>query len=226
LDFLAPQHAVSWRRKAGTGMGFFDFFRRPDPIRDADELANFIDRQSAFVTQKGIYEYSRARAGHYSKVLFKEPEFQAACDAARWRAYPLGLAMVAEVVEGVLRPLAAGEEHRQRQALVSLVLAIFDRYPVPAAIGERAWQELRTELEHRLKLVGFHPTKWAKDVPEQFAESYFNLMPIHEKLRSRDFQTTRSYLRVTMTNVHDELTKRLDAPATAESLRAGAVAAN
>jgi hypothetical protein len=207
-------------------MGLFDFFRRGSSIRDAAGLAEFIDRQAAFVVQKGIYEYARARAGHYSKVLFKEPDFQAACDVSRWRAYPIGLAMVAEVVEGVLRPLAANEENRQREALVSLVLAIFDRYPVPAAIGETAWTELRAELEQRLKLIGFHATKWAKDVPEQFAESYFNLLPIHEKLRGRDFPTTRNYLRVTMTNVHDELTKRLDAPATAQSLRTGPVAVN
>ena len=77
-----------------------------------------------------------------------------------------------------------------------------------------------------MKLIGFHPPKWAKDVPEQFAESYFNLMPIHEKLRGRDFPTTRNYLRVTMTNIHDELTKRLDAAATAKSLSAEPVAAN
>jgi hypothetical protein len=156
----------------------------------------------------------------------KEPEFQAACDVARWQAFPIGLAMVAEVAEGLLRPQAAGQKLRQREALVSRVLAIFDGYPVPEALGESAWRGLRAELERRLKLIGFHPPKWAKDVPEQFAESYFNLMPIHEKLRGRDFQTTRNYLRVTMTNIHDELTKRLDAPATAESLRAGAVAAN
>ena len=207
-------------------MGFLDFFRRPGPIRNAEELADFIDKQSAFVVQKGIYEYSRARAGHYSKVLFKEPEFQAACDVSRWRAFPIGLAMVAEVTEGLLRPHAAGDEHRQREALVALVLAVFDRYPVPAAVGEAAWSDLRAELERRLKLVGFHAPKWAKDVPEQFAQSYFDLMPIHEKLRGRDFGTTRNYLRVTMTNVHDELTNRLDAPATAKSLISGLVAAN
>ena len=77
-------------------------------------LADFIDRNAAFVVQKGIYEYSRARAGHYAKVLFREPEFQAAADESRWRAYPLGLAMVAELVEGVLRP-AAGEDRQHKQ---------------------------------------------------------------------------------------------------------------
>jgi hypothetical protein len=71
-----------------------------------------------------------------------------------------------------------------------------------------------------------HPPKWATDIPEPYWEAYFNLMPIYEKLKAPDAPATRNYLRVTMVNVHIELTKRIDAPATAESLRARAVAAN
>jgi hypothetical protein len=44
-------------------------------------------------------------------------------------------------------------------------------------------------------------------------------MPIHEKLRTRDAYAVRNYLRVTMIEIHNQLTKRLDAPATADSLR-------
>ena len=201
-------------------MGFFDIFRRPPPIRDAQALADFIDRQAAFVAQKFIYEYSRARAGHYAKVLFREPEFIAAADHSRWHAYPLGLAMVSELVAGVLYPVDRSERHDQVEAIGALALAAFDRYPVPASIDAQTWGELRAALEQHLKRMGLHPPKWAKDIPEQFAERYFNLLPIHEKLRGRDFPTTRNYLRVTMINIHDELTKRLDAPAVAESLRA------
>ena len=83
----------------------------------------------------------------------------------------------------------------------------------PTALGEQVWRELRAELERRLQLIGLHPPKRAMDIPEPFAKLYFDLMPIHEKLRGRDFPTTRNYLRVTLCNIHDELTKRLDAPA-------------
>ena len=84
-------------------MGLFDFFfRKPEPIRDAAALADFIDGNAAFVTQKGLYEYSRVRAGHYAKVLLKEETFQQAIEASRWRAYPIGLAMIAEVVDSLL----------------------------------------------------------------------------------------------------------------------------
>ena len=75
-------------------------------------LADFIDAQSAFIVQKGIYEYSRARAGHYAKVLFAEQEFPTSVERARWQAFPLGLAMVGEMVEGVLHP-GAGMQRRR-----------------------------------------------------------------------------------------------------------------
>ncbi|HZD62523.1 MAG TPA: hypothetical protein VE200_06975 [Xanthobacteraceae bacterium] len=198
-------------------MGFFDLFRRRPSIRDASELADFIDRQAAFLMQKGIYEYARARAGHYAKVLFAEPGFQDAVEQSRWRAFPLGLAMVGELVEGVLRPYGA-DRQRQLDALSRLVLSVFDRYPVPAALGAQAWSEARTELARRLQLAGMHAPKRAFDICEPWAETYFNLMPIHEKLRGRDFATIRNYLKVTLCNIHDEFSKRMDAPALAATL--------
>jgi hypothetical protein len=196
---------------------FLELFRRRAPIRDAQGLAEFIDRQSAFLVQKGIYEYSRARAGHYSKVLFAEAGFQNAVEQSRWRAYPLGLAMVAEVVEGVLRPYGA-DRNRQLDAVSAVVLSVFDRYPIPAALGEEAWSEARVELVRQLQLIGLHAPKRAFDICEPWAETYFNLMPIHEKLRRAEFPTIRNYLKVTLCNIHDEFTRRLDVTALSAAL--------
>ena len=92
----------------------------------------------------------------------------------------------------------------QLDALSALVLSVFDRYPVPPSLGEQAWSEARAELARRLQLIGLHPPKRAMDIAEPWAETYFNLMPIHEKLRGHDFPTMRNYLRVTLCNIHDE----------------------
>ena len=171
--------------------------------------------------QKGIYEYSRARAGHYAKVLFKESLFAEAVERSRWTAYPLGLAMVGELVEGVLRPLAADADRGQQlETLRALVLSVFDRYPTPAALGEASWSQKRIDLERRLQLIGLHPPKRSFEIPEPFARAYFDLMPIHQQLRASEFPTLLGYLKVTLCNIHDELTKRLDAEAMADSLRA------
>jgi hypothetical protein len=171
-----------------TLMGLLDtlnIFRKRPPVRDHVELAQFIDENAAFLAQKGIYEYSRARAGHYAKVLFAEAGFAEALERSRWSAYPLGLAMVGELAEGVLRPLADADPDPQRETMRALV-------------------------------------KRAFEIAEPFARAYFNLMPIHRKLRASEFPTLHNYLKVTLCNIHDELTKRLDAQATVDSLRARA----
>jgi hypothetical protein len=199
-------------------------FRPRPPIRDREELADFIDAQSAFIVQKGIYEYSRARAGHYAKVLFAEEGFAKSVERARWQAFPLGLSMVGEMIEGALASQPGVHRREMLDQLISVVLSVFDRYPVPPSIGEGAWLEARRDLAHRLDLVGGHAPKRVMDIPEPLAETYFAMMPIHEKLRGRDFQTTRNYLRVSLCNIHDELISRMDRAALERALTAGAAA--
>jgi hypothetical protein len=203
-------------------LGLFDIFRRRPSICDLQSLADFVDQHAAFLVQKGIYEYSRARAGHYAKVLFREAAFLDAVEQSRWRAYPLGLAMVGEVVEGVLRPSYRDDRLRGVAAVRELVLDVFDRYPVPAQLDGEAWRSARVELAHRLELIGLHPVKRVIDIPETLATVYFELMPIHEKLRGRDFPTIHNYLKVVLLNVHEELTRKVDAPAVVGALLADA----
>lgn len=200
-------------------MGLFDIFRRAPAITDAGALADFIDRNAAFLIQKGMYEYSRARAGHYAKVLMREPEFLAAIEKARWQGFPLGLAMVAEMVDVVLRPSLGEDRRAGLDALNALVLSVFDRYPMPPTIEPAIWMDARADLKRRIDQIGLHPPKPVKDIPVPLAEAYFGLMPIDAKLRAPDFPAIRNYLRVSLINIHDELIKRLDASATAQALR-------
>jgi hypothetical protein len=201
-------------------MGWLDLIRRPRPrIADPTALAVFIDEQAAFVAQKGIYEYARARAGHYAKVLFREAAFLEAVELARWQAFPLALAMVGELVEGMLRPAAGEDRQRVLDGLIALVLGVFDRYPLPRPIAAADWQAARDELAQRLRGVALHPPKFAKDIAEPFAERYFDLMPIHKDMRSKDLPTTRNYLKVTLINIHDDAAPRIDLPGLVAALR-------
>lgn len=191
-----------------------------DPISDRDTLKAFISTNAAFVAQKGIYEYARARAGHYSKVLFSEKGFQRAVEEARWRAYPLGLAMVAEVATVVLQETTKLDRQIVLRSVSEMTLSAFDQWEVPAELGEPAWRQLRSDLAVWLDRIGLHPPKRAMDIPEPFAKDYFALMPIHESLRGQDFPTLKNYLIVTLCNVHHELSKRLDGPSISIALDA------
>jgi hypothetical protein len=221
---LRPAVAPARSRALEGPLRLFEFLRRRPSIRDPEALADFIDQRAAFLVQKGIYEYSRARAGHYAKVLFREAAFLEAVEQSRWCAYPLGLAMVGEVAEGVLRPYFHADRARGVEAMREFILTVFDRYQSSAQVGEPFWREARAELSRRLELIGLHSVKRVIDIPETYVQAYFDLMPIHEQLRGQDFPTIHNYLKVVLCNVHDELTKKVDAPQLARALLADASA--
>ena len=155
-------------------MSLLDFFRRKPPIRDLAALADFIDQNAAFLVQKGIYEYSRARAGHYAKVLFGEPDFRTAVEESRWRAYPLGLAMVAEMVDrraaAGWRPGAAGATRCANSCSRSSIAIRCRRRSAPTP-GRGARRTVRAPGCS----IGLHPPKRVIDIPEPFARRLFRL---------------------------------------------------
>lgn len=202
-------------------MGFFDVFRRKPPIRGADDLAEFIDQQSAYIIQKGMYEYARARSGPLAKVMMKEPEFIAAINRSRWLAYPFGLAMVGEMVEGLLVPHAAGDRRAIVDPVAALVLSVFDRYPVPPLLTSEEWSAARQELSLHLERLSTHPPKRVIDIPVPFSVRYFDLMPFHKSMLSPDEPTARGFLQLSLVHMQDELIERMDPAGMADTLRAG-----
>jgi hypothetical protein len=201
-------------------MALLGFFRRRPSIREVADLASFIDEQSAYLVQRYMYDYTHARTGPYSKTLLVREDFLAVLERSRWSAYPLGLAMVGEMVEGVLRPHAGEERRAVLDPLAALVLDVFDCYDVPASIGTEAWQAARSELAGKLDQIGLHPPKRVIDIPEPYVERYFNMMPFDKEILTNDVPTTRSYLRLALTNIRDEMVKRMDAADMAAKLRA------
>ena len=125
-----------------------------------------------------------------------------------------------EAAEAVLHERVGGERAAALEAIRTAALHAFDQFPVPASLGPETWRELRVELDRRLAMIGMHPVKRAMDIPLQYAQSYFDLMPIHEKLRRAEFPTLRGYLQVTLCNISDEFAGRIDGPALARELSA------
>ncbi len=192
-------------------MALFSFFKRKPKISEPKELADFIDEHAAFLMQKGIFEYSRARAGPHAHAMLAELEFQKSVELSRWRAYPLGLAMVGEMVEGVLRPQAGADKREFTDDLIDLLLSVFDRYPVPEPIGKEAWLDARSTLALSLDQVSVHPPKRVIDIPEQYVKRYFDMMPIHKDMRTKDVGTTLSFLKLNLAHMHEDLVGRMNA---------------
>jgi hypothetical protein len=196
-----------------------DLFRKRARVRTLAELRDFLDSHAAFLVQRGIYEYSRARAGPFGNTLLAEPMFIEAAEKARWQAYPIGLAIVTEMADVALRPSAGVPLH---QPLGDMALAAFDAYAIPQSLGHEAWGEARADLAAKLAGIGLHPPKPVRDIPLPYCERYFELMPIHVVNRGDDIDTVIANLRSTLMRVHDDFVHMSDLPALARMLTAQA----
>lgn len=198
-------------------MGLLDWFRRPPPIVDRASLGKFLDTRAAFLVQKGIFDYVRGRSGPFFTMMLEDEGFKLALEEARWKSYPLSLSVVTEMAYGVLLPLT-GEPVRLVGVLRGIALEVLDRYPVPAPLGEERWSALRTEMVQRIDGISLHPPKFAKDIPIPFAKTFFDNMPIAEKLRENDFEQIREQLRVNVISMHRDFNKYADLPRLAAAI--------
>lgn len=210
-------------------MGFVDFlrglFRHKPPIRDLDALADFIDENAAFLVQKGIFDYARARSGPYAKVMLRDEGFQEALNRSRWRAFPLGLAMVGEMVDSAIEQHAAGGDRRTiLDPLIRVILSVHDRYPVPTVLTQEQWDQGRNDLALHLERLSTHPPKRVIDIPVPFADRYFELMPFDKQFLTPDAPTARGFLQLTLVRMNEELGERMDTAAIIGTLRAAASA--
>ncbi|HRF08438.1 MAG TPA: hypothetical protein PL193_07320 [Xanthobacteraceae bacterium] len=202
-------------------MGLFDrLLRRKPKIAGREALAHFIGEQAAFLVQKGIYDYSRARSGHFSKIMLADAGFQSALNRSRWRAFPLGLAMVGESVDATLSPNVAGERRTLLDPLIGLILSIYDQYPCPQELSEEEWQAGRSDLLLHLERLSTHAPKRIIDIPVPFAERYFAMMPFDKSLLTPDAPTAQGFMQLQLIKVQEELADRIELEPVLRELRA------
>jgi hypothetical protein len=203
-------------------MGLLDLFRKPPPIRGFTELEDFLDSRAAFLVQKCVFEYSRARAGVLWQKLFKEAGFKRAVEESRWRNYPLGLENVTVMAEHSLRPYVSEDERLAlRQGLIAAAANVTDRYPVPAGFESCFWAEARERLAARIDRAGLAPPKPIKDIPKETMQEFVAAMPIHASLRGHDYVLLQNNVRFNLCRMYEDLTSRADLPVLAAAVVEG-----
>ena len=137
--------------------------------------------------------------------MLTDKGFQGALNRSRWRAFPLGLAMVGETVDAVLAPQAGGDRRAVLDPLIALVLSVYDRYPRAGGADGRGMGSGRDELKLHLERLSTHPPKRIIDIPVPFAERYFEMMPFDKQFLTPDAPTARGFMKLQLVSVHEQL---------------------
>ena len=179
-------------------MGLLSLLRRKSPVRSRADLATFLDRHAAFMVQKCIFEYARARSGVLSPKLFKEARLQG---GDRRRALAKLPALPPELrADGGARAAPdgggagagdarrPGRRGRRRSAGAIRCLPAWSPTSGPAR-----------RSGHRRSASGkpaSQPSAPVKDIPHETAKEFFDGLPIHSDLTSFDFELVTNNLRV------------------------------
>jgi hypothetical protein len=196
--------------------------RRP-PVATLDELADFLAAQTAYVSQRTVLEYCRARTGLNWDKLYREQAFVDSLEVCRWEAYAEVLAEVAELVLVLLRRQSATEPQVYLPGMAAAVGTALLRHPVP---GHRSsWDEASAAIEQHLAQSLLAAPRAVHLTGFGAADAIFAHLPIHPDLRREDREMFRNSLRFALCRVFDEMTHRLDVGALAQALGGGAAPA-
>jgi hypothetical protein len=190
---------------------------RQATVATEDELADFLAAQTAYVSQRTVLEYCRARTGlNWDKLLQEEP-FVQSFEVCRWDAYATLLPEIAELVlirlrrQGMLAPQA------YLPGLIEAARAALLRHPVPA--HRSSWAEAAAEIERHLALILLAEPRPVHLMGFKASDVIFDILPIHADLRREDREMFRNSLRFALCRAFEETTRRLDVPALEASLQ-------
>jgi hypothetical protein len=193
------------------------------PVATLDELADFLAAQTAYVAQRTVLEYCRARTGVNWEKLIREQAFADGLEVCRWEAYAEVLAEVAELALILLRRQSPAEPQAYLPGLLAAVDAALRRHPVP---GHRtSWDDASAAVAQHLAESLLAAPRAVHLAGFGAADAVFAHLPIHPDLRREDREMFRNSMRFALCRVFDEMKRRLDVPALVQAFGSPAPAA-
>jgi hypothetical protein len=204
--------------KGGRSMLFGLFGKPRQPVATRESFDDFLDANGAYLVQRCLYEYARGAAAYQWQPLMEEPIFRAAMERSRWLAYPLGVAAVAEVMEGVIRPAAGARTGALLEGIERACGRVLGRHTPPDAVDPAAWQEACSDAARRVARAQLAAPRAVRDVAGSIAREVFALIPIVEQFRGKDPYLAKNNLAVALIAIHTEFVERADVAALAAAL--------
>ena len=192
--------------------------RRWGPVTTGAELADFVAAQTAYVAQRSVIEYCRARTGFNWEKLSLEQTFLDRLEVCRWEAYAIVLAEVAELALIRLRRGGVADPEGYLPGLVAAAQAALLRHPVPSHRTD--WGDAAEAIERHLARAILAAPRPVHLVGIRSADAIFDLLPIHADLRPQDREMFRNSVRFAICGAFDAMSRCMEVPALEAALLA------
>ena len=180
------KHKLSWRDLSWNDFKIYLFalfkaFVPKKKISNLDELENFIQTKSAWVSQVTLYGYLKTRMGTRYVLHFENDQFMSSVDLAKWNIYSIALQDLTFFTFSFLKVNYNFQEVDKAREIFLRILDDETSNKMPLEIIEEA----KKSFEERLKNINWD--NYYADLPfNPSALSLYKWAPIAEELKTLD----------------------------------------
>ena len=172
---------LSWRDFKIYFFSLFKAFIPKTKIRNLDELENFIQSKSAWVTQVTLYSYLKTRMGTRYVLHFDNDEFMKSVNEAKWNIYSVALQDLTFFTFSYLKVNSSFSELNKAKEIFLKILDDETTNNMPLNIIEEA----KKEFDERLIKIDWE--KYHNDRPfNPSALAMYKWAPIADELKTLD----------------------------------------
>ena len=180
------KHKLTWRDLSWNDFkvylfALFKAFVPKKKLDNLDELENFIQTKSAWVTQVTLYGYLKTRMGTRYVLHFENDKFMGSVNLAKWNMYSVALQDLTFYTFSYLRANHNYQDMKSAEEIFSKILDDEISNKMPLEIIEGA----KRNFNERLQNIDWN--NYHSDLPfNPSALSLYKWAPIAEELKSLD----------------------------------------
>ena len=163
---------------------FFSLFKAFIPkskIKNLDELEEFIQTKSAWVSQVTLYSYLKTRMGTRYVLHFDNDVFMKSVNEAKWNIYAVALQDLTFFTFSYLRDNLNFKDTNQSKEILFKILDDESTNNMPSAIIDKT----KKKFEERFQSINWN--EYWNNIPfNQSALSLYEWAPIAEELKTLD----------------------------------------
>ena len=157
------------------------FFKPKQKINNYQELKNFIQKKSAWISQVTLYGYLKTRMGAKYVLMFEDEIFLGSINKAKWNIYAVALQDLSLYSISYLKDVFKKHDTEKAQEIFLEILSEEVKNQMPIEVSEKS----KKEFDERLKSIDWE--RHYKDLPfNSSALALYEWSPIAEELKSLD----------------------------------------
>ena len=160
---------------------FLNYFKPKQKIKDYQDLQNFIQKKSAWISQVTLYGYLKTRMGAKYVLMFEDDIFLTSINKAKWNIYAVALQDLCLYSISYLKHIHQKHDTEKAKEIFLEILLQEEKNQMPIEILEKA----KKEFNERLANINWE--KYHRDLPfNNSAIALYEWSTIAEELKSLD----------------------------------------